>query len=268
MKNQYLDTLGLQPGATKAEVKAAYRRLSKIHHPDISKDPNAKEKFIEINEAYNFLTKVGPTPHQETVSYNYNPYVSEYDKWRKEARHRAWKKAKEQERMQQELIMKLLKGFNVAALIIFLTNMVLIVDYILPKKEETQKILSVYRVYESSGRNSRSKNYRYDEIRFETLTMLFDRGEVSNLKGLGPTGRVITSRILGTPIAAYIRIDGSEERHEQVYSIYKVFGFLIPAILLFLTLYRYVVSSLDPKLTLALFLLAFFMIQLWILLMP
>ena len=265
MKNEYLDTLGLQPGATKAEVKTAYRRLSKIHHPDISKDPNAKEKFIEINEAYNFLTKVGPTPHQETVSYNYNPYVSEYDQWRKEARRRAWQKAKEQERMQQELIVKLLKGFNVVALLIFLTNMVLIVDYVLPKKEETQEILSIYRVYES-GRHSK-KTYRYDEIHFETVTMLFDRGEVTTLKDLGPTGRVVTTRLFHTPIAAYISIAGNEERHEQIYSIYRVFGFLIPAILLFLALYRYAVTSLDPKLTLALFLLAFFMIQLWILLL-
>lgn len=52
MQNKYLEILQLQPGATKQEIKKAYRRLSKIYHPDISKDEFAKEKFIEINEAY------------------------------------------------------------------------------------------------------------------------------------------------------------------------------------------------------------------------
>lgn len=38
-----------------AEIKKAYRKLAKKYHPDQSKDPKAKEKFAEINSAYEIL---------------------------------------------------------------------------------------------------------------------------------------------------------------------------------------------------------------------
>lgn len=45
--------LGLAPGATLAEIKAAYRRLVKLHHPDAGGDP---EVFMKIHAAYQNLT--------------------------------------------------------------------------------------------------------------------------------------------------------------------------------------------------------------------
>lgn len=45
-------TLELEHGASKDEAKKAFRSLSKKYHPDISKEPNAEEKFKKINEAY------------------------------------------------------------------------------------------------------------------------------------------------------------------------------------------------------------------------
>ena len=86
--NRYLEVLGLQPGVTEKEIKSAYRRLAKKYHPDVNPGEDAKRKFIEINEAYNFLTNVGPTPHEEEVTYNYNPTAQEYDA------RRAWARAK------------------------------------------------------------------------------------------------------------------------------------------------------------------------------
>jgi curved DNA-binding protein CbpA len=49
-------TLGLQPGATAAEVKRAYRRLAKANHPD-SAGPAALPRFLAIHEAYEALTR-------------------------------------------------------------------------------------------------------------------------------------------------------------------------------------------------------------------
>ncbi len=49
------ELLELKPGATDREIKNAYRRLAKKYHPDISKEPNAEERFIEITEAYDQL---------------------------------------------------------------------------------------------------------------------------------------------------------------------------------------------------------------------
>lgn len=50
-------TLGIEPNATKAEIKKAYHALAKEWHPDKNKGLDAKEKFQEIQEAYEMLTK-------------------------------------------------------------------------------------------------------------------------------------------------------------------------------------------------------------------
>mgnify|MGYP003294578175 CR=1 FL=1 len=51
MRDPY-EVLGLTPGASDDEIKAAYRKLAKQYHPDTNKDdPKAQERFQEINEA-------------------------------------------------------------------------------------------------------------------------------------------------------------------------------------------------------------------------
>ncbi|GEM_PF-177953 len=60
--HSYYEVLGLQPGATLDEVKRAYRRMAKRYHPDVSKAPDAEERFIEVNEAYEFLYRLLTTP--------------------------------------------------------------------------------------------------------------------------------------------------------------------------------------------------------------
>jgi curved DNA-binding protein CbpA len=51
-----LRILDLQPGATLDEIKASYRRLVKIHHPDLSDDKDAAtRRMVEINSAFTFL---------------------------------------------------------------------------------------------------------------------------------------------------------------------------------------------------------------------
>ena len=56
MVKNYYKSLGLSPSATKAEIKFAYRQLAKKYHPDKNKSKEASQLFIEINEAYAFLT--------------------------------------------------------------------------------------------------------------------------------------------------------------------------------------------------------------------
>jgi len=51
----YYAILGVEPNAGEAEIKAAYRRLARKYHPDVSQDPGAEEKFKAINEAYEAL---------------------------------------------------------------------------------------------------------------------------------------------------------------------------------------------------------------------
>lgn len=53
----YYAILGVKKGATKEEIKKAYRRLAMKYHPDRNRGNKAKaEKFKEINEAYGVLS--------------------------------------------------------------------------------------------------------------------------------------------------------------------------------------------------------------------
>jgi DnaJ-class molecular chaperone len=55
MRDPY-QVLGVGKTASEAEVKKAFRRLAKQHHPDRNKeDPKAKDKFAEVNSAYEIL---------------------------------------------------------------------------------------------------------------------------------------------------------------------------------------------------------------------
>jgi curved DNA-binding protein CbpA len=51
----YYEALGVEPGAGEAEIKAAYRRLARKYHPDVSKEAGAEERFKSVNEAYEVL---------------------------------------------------------------------------------------------------------------------------------------------------------------------------------------------------------------------
>ena len=52
----YYTILGLERGATEADIKKAFRRQAQQWHPDVSADPAAAERFKELNEAYQVLS--------------------------------------------------------------------------------------------------------------------------------------------------------------------------------------------------------------------
>jgi DnaJ-class molecular chaperone len=55
MRDPY-EVLGVKKTASEAEIKSAFRKLAKKHHPDQNKtDPKAKERFGEVNAAYEIV---------------------------------------------------------------------------------------------------------------------------------------------------------------------------------------------------------------------
>ncbi|XP_062210556.1 chaperone protein dnaJ 11, chloroplastic-like [Phragmites australis] len=54
--NSFYDVLGLRPGASAREIKAAYRRLALAVHPDAAPHPASAEDFIRVHAAYSTLS--------------------------------------------------------------------------------------------------------------------------------------------------------------------------------------------------------------------
>lgn len=82
MNNAY-QILEVKQGASKAEIKNAYRQLAKRYHPDYNQDPDAEDKFIEITEAYELLTE-GPRLSATTADFTEEAPVMDHETLRRE----------------------------------------------------------------------------------------------------------------------------------------------------------------------------------------
>ena len=51
----YYKTLGVTRDASADDIKRAYRKLARKYHPDVSKEPNAENRFKDVAEAYEVL---------------------------------------------------------------------------------------------------------------------------------------------------------------------------------------------------------------------
>jgi len=55
-KRDYYETLGVPREASQADIKRAFKRLAREHHPDVNSHSDAEERFKEVNEAYQVLS--------------------------------------------------------------------------------------------------------------------------------------------------------------------------------------------------------------------
>ncbi len=259
-QNVYLQRLELAPGATPAEIKSAFRRLSKKYHPDINKSPDAEAEFIAIHEAYKFLTEVGPAPHQEPVAYDYDPYQQEYEERRRRAQRYAYRMAREARQRQEASIRYMLRIFDTLAYLIIGFNLLLAIDYFWPAHWVEKEVKAVNIVQEAL--RAGPKRYRYKDLELDAYRIRFNKrdweGKVDDIV------KVEETRLLHTPLSVTLMQNGNGLTLEPAYSIYVVFGYLIPAVFFIAMVYRFVFRSLDHKFTLAIVMTAVFAFQLYI----
>ncbi|WP_316044826.1 DnaJ domain-containing protein [Reichenbachiella agarivorans] len=260
--NIYLNILELEEGASKTEIKAAYRRLSKQYHPDINRSQDAKEKFIEINEAYKFLIDVGPRPQTITYDqpdYGYDPQVAAYQERRRQAREYAKQRAHDAIRRQSELIKYLLRVFNLASILMLAFNILLEIDSHLPLQADDHHIAN----YSPKIGGNIHSNPSYDLIFFEDFTMKFPKHELKKIV-LPPVVTVHKSLIFSIPVLMDANIGNHLVRFKQEYSLVAFFNLLVKLVFLSFLLYRFVFKTLDTQLSMAILITFFYLFELMI----
>jgi curved DNA-binding protein len=79
----YYQTLGVSKTATQKEIKSAFRKLARKHHPDVNAgDKAAEERFKEANEAYEVLGDEAKRKKYDEVG----PRWREFEQWEQAGR--------------------------------------------------------------------------------------------------------------------------------------------------------------------------------------
>ena len=84
----YFKILDLHTDASIADIKRAYRIKARMYHPDLNHAPEARDKFIEVTEAYEFLiANLNNTGNDEEA------LARAAEEWRKYRQHRSGQQA-------------------------------------------------------------------------------------------------------------------------------------------------------------------------------
>ena len=75
----YYATLGISTDADEQAIKTAFRRLARVHHPDVAVEKiGATERFKEINEAYTVLSDPDKRRTYDLFRTRYERYQTNY----------------------------------------------------------------------------------------------------------------------------------------------------------------------------------------------
>ena len=86
--SEYYQILGLPHNSSVNDIKKAYRNKARLYHPDINPSPDARDKFILVTEAYEFLIA-----NHDKMSHNEESYQQAMENWRKYRQDRSNQRA-------------------------------------------------------------------------------------------------------------------------------------------------------------------------------
>ncbi len=77
-KRDYYEVLGVAKDASEADIKRAYRKMAAKYHPDVNHEPDAEDRFKEINEANEVLSDADKRARYDQYGFagvdpNFNP---------------------------------------------------------------------------------------------------------------------------------------------------------------------------------------------------
>lgn len=84
----YYRILDLQSDASIADIKKAYRVKARMYHPDLNHAPEARDKFIQATEAYEFLIA-----NFNSITNDQEEFERKVEEWRKYRQYRSQQKA-------------------------------------------------------------------------------------------------------------------------------------------------------------------------------
>ena len=83
----YYKTLGVERNASEAQIKSAYRKLARKHHPDVNpNNKDAEQRFKEINEAYQVLSDPAKRKKYDELGADWERGATEDEVFRRYAR--------------------------------------------------------------------------------------------------------------------------------------------------------------------------------------
>jgi curved DNA-binding protein CbpA len=217
----YYDVLGLSQDATPHQIKAAYRRLVKVYHPDVNPAPMASEKMQEINTAYEVLADYHARNLYDLQLKGVHVLTkkeSPYEKYRREYRHR--RTVQDRQHMENLFRWKLrfYKYQRRACYVFFLLGLLFTIDYWVFQAPVRETILS------AGGQPSKLGNIRTAQGNFITAGELGFLCKTKKIKEI----EIQYSSIFSIPTR--LRVPGSPENYRvyrTLHSFRNVFSIII-----------------------------------------
>ena len=245
MVKNYYKTLGLKSSASKSQIKRAYRKLAMKYHPDKNDSPEAQIIFIEINEAYSFLTDDNDQQPRKPIVKNSSIKKSkisheEFNKrmeWAK--RYVEYKKIKEEKineityhKIQKSSLRWIIPIIN--SLSIFFAFLILLDFKILPKSSINVALITRYIDMESEKLALKLKDDNGNKFQFGISFEDIKQINIASIKNY----TCQKSMLFRQKTHMVLNIDKNEVIIFNHYCVYKIFYFyfillLLPSITIF-----------------------------------